>query len=176
MSTSTLAAMTWRRALKHFAPSSPIDITPILKAAALAPSSFGIQPFQIYVITSPEMKSKIAPVAYNQPQITECSHLLVFAARKDAKGSVERCIKAHNFDVLAPEYATIIRNSLGGLDDKSFLEFSCNQAHVALGFGLVAAADLQIGSCPMGGFNAEVRFMINRMCYLYCTIWSILLV
>ena len=79
MSVTTLASMAWRRALKNFGSSStPLDITPILKAAALAPSSFGIQPFQIYVVTNDEMKSKIKLAAYNQPQvIMSCFNILI---------------------------------------------------------------------------------------------------
>ena len=70
MSTSTLTSMAWRRALKSFPPAlTPLDINPILKAAALAPTSFGIQPFQIYVVTSDELKAKIKTAAYNQPQV-----------------------------------------------------------------------------------------------------------
>jgi nitroreductase len=71
MSVQCLASMTWRRALKHFPPAiKPIDINPILKAATLAPSSFGVQPFQIYVVTNADIKSKIAAVAYRQPQVS----------------------------------------------------------------------------------------------------------
>jgi nitroreductase / dihydropteridine reductase len=72
MSKEILASMAWRRAAKHFLPPlRPIDISPILNAALLAPTSFGIQPFQIYVVSSAEMKKKIQPAAYNQPQVTD---------------------------------------------------------------------------------------------------------
>ena len=72
MSAQCLASMAWRRALKHFpAPTKPIDITPILTAASLAPTSFGVQPFQIYVISNADVKSKIAAAAYQQPQVRE---------------------------------------------------------------------------------------------------------
>jgi Nitroreductase family len=70
MSVQCLASMTWRRALKHFPLAiKPIDINPILTAASLAPTSFGVQPFQIYVVTNADVKSKIAAVAYRQPQV-----------------------------------------------------------------------------------------------------------
>ena len=52
----------------------------ILEAAHLAPSSSGLQPFEIIVVTSSELKEKIKPIANNQSQITDCSHLLIFAA------------------------------------------------------------------------------------------------
>ncbi|WP_445956975.1 nitroreductase family protein, partial [Yeosuana sp.] len=52
----------------------------IIEAARLAPTSSGLQPFEIMVITNQEVKEKIKPVAWNQSVITDCSHLLVFAA------------------------------------------------------------------------------------------------
>ena len=75
MSVQCLASMSWRRALKHFPPAmKPIDISPILTAASLAPTSFGVQPFQIYVISNADIKSKIAAAAYQQPQVKVISH------------------------------------------------------------------------------------------------------
>ena len=89
MSKEMIASMTWRRALKHFLPPlKPIDISPILNAAALAPTSFGVQPFQIYVVTSAETKKRIAPVAYNQPQVT------------DSETDVKYCDQCSNSDLL----------------------------------------------------------------------------
>ena len=55
-------------------------INNILEAIRLAPTSSGLQPFEVFVITDPEVKAKIKEIAWNQPQVTDCSHLLVFAA------------------------------------------------------------------------------------------------
>ena len=52
----------------------------ILDAAILAPTSSGLQPFEIFVVTNQEVKEQIRPIAWNQSMITDCSHLLVFAA------------------------------------------------------------------------------------------------
>lgn len=52
----------------------------ILEATRLAPTSSGLQPFEILMVTNPEIKAKIREVAWNQPQVTDCSHLMVFAA------------------------------------------------------------------------------------------------
>src|SRR3989338_1034177 len=56
----------------------------------LAPSSFNIQPWKIKVITDKETKEKLLPVSYNQPQVTTCSHLLVFCANTDIEGLIDR--------------------------------------------------------------------------------------
>lgn len=161
MSASLLSSFAWRRALKTFVPPSKLpknaipDISPILEAARLAPTSFGVQPFNIHVVTKQETKAKLYDVSYQQNQVTSCTHLLVFSARKDASVTVERFIAAHNLDNTHPVYATSVRNVLSSLDSSSFLAFSTSQAYIALGFSLAAAADLRIGSCPMGGFNAD---------------------
>lgn len=73
MSTGMMMSLMWRRALKHFSPSGRVvDISSILNAASLAPTSFGVQPFQIYVVTNASVKEKISPAAYNQPQVKIC--------------------------------------------------------------------------------------------------------
>lgn len=78
--------------------------------------------------------------------------MLVFTARNDAVVAVERFIKSHDLDKHNLDYATALRQSLSGLDKQSFHSFASNQAFLALGFCLTAAADLKIGSCPMTGF------------------------
>lgn len=84
MSVQCLASMSWRRALKHFPPAmKPIDISPILTAASLAPTSFGVQPFQIYVISNADIKSKIAAAAYQQPQVRVICHKNVIKVPHD---------------------------------------------------------------------------------------------
>ncbi|MEP5052474.1 MAG: nitroreductase family protein, partial [Alloalcanivorax venustensis] len=75
-------ALNWRYATKRMTgenvPEEKVDR--ILEAARLAPSSFGLQPYTLLVAEPLELRQRIAPVAMNQPQITECSHLVIFAA------------------------------------------------------------------------------------------------
>ena len=128
MSSSLISSLIWRRALKSFGNSTgkpTIDVTPILEAARLAPTSFGIQPFHIHVVTNEEVKAKLKPVSYNQPQVVECSHLLIFTARSDAKDTVERYIEASQANENA---ASFFRGSIGGMDKASFLAWSTSQA------------------------------------------------
>src|SRR4051812_46029511 len=67
---SIIKGLMWRSALKHFAPIQPhlVQIEPILEAARLAPSSFGLQPYNIHVVTNKDVKSKLREVSYNQTQ------------------------------------------------------------------------------------------------------------
>jgi nitroreductase len=79
---SLLESLEWRYATKKMngiaVPQEKLDY--ILEAARLAPSSSGLQPYEIFVISNKELLEKIRPIAFNQNQITEASHLLVWAA------------------------------------------------------------------------------------------------
>lgn len=94
-----LAKLEARRAIKSFenVPASDINIRPILEAIRLAPTSFGMQPFTVYVVSSDATKAELSAPSLNQPQVKECSHLLVFAARSDASAVAEVSYKLDNY-------------------------------------------------------------------------------
>ncbi len=73
-----IQSLQWRSALKSFAPISPsaVNIAPILEATRLAPSSFGAQPYDIHVVSNPELKTKLREVSYNQAQVTISLYIL----------------------------------------------------------------------------------------------------
>src|ERR1035437_3518751 len=78
-----LDAFKWRYATKKYNPSKKVDqvlVDKILEAARIAPTSSGLQPFEVFVITNQELKNKIVPFAHDQQIVADCSHLLVFAA------------------------------------------------------------------------------------------------
>jgi len=64
-------SLRWRQALKHFVPVSPdkVNIQPVLEAIQLSPSSYGIQPYNLHVVTSQDVKLKLRAVSYDQPQV-----------------------------------------------------------------------------------------------------------
>ena len=148
---SFLANLTWRRAVKHFAPPSaaapPPDISPLLTAVTEAPTCFGLQPFKVFVITNAEAKARLAPVCYNQPQITECTHLLVFCARNDLEVRLEEYITATGTEA----GRAMIENMISHLSHP--VHWAKHQAYIALGFALAAAAEKHIATCPMEGFD-----------------------
>lgn len=149
---SFLSNLTWRRAVKHFVPpngTTPApDIAPLLTAACEAPSSFGLQPFKIIVVTNAEAKANLAPVCYNQPQVTECTHLFVFCARNDLEVRLEEYVAATG----TPEAGqTMIGNMIAHLSHP--VHWAKHQTYLALGFALAAAAERKIATCPMEGFD-----------------------
>ena len=79
--------LNWRYAVKRFDPEKKIgleDWSALENSLLMAPSSYGLQPWKFYVVSDPEMKKKLQPVSWDQPQIVECSHLVVISALKDA--------------------------------------------------------------------------------------------
>lgn len=81
-----LSSLHWRYAVKRFDPTrriDPITWTAIEQSLVLTPSSFGLQPWQFCVVQSPEIKAQLPTISWNQSQPRDCSHMVVFAARKN---------------------------------------------------------------------------------------------
>lgn len=157
MNQSFTANLEWRRAVKHFG-SGDVDTRPILQAMLNAPSSFGLQPYKILAVTNKELKEKLKPLSYNQSQVTECHTLFILCARTDAEVRGEEYLEA------TKDVTRGMRDMLMGfisyLPDKT--AWAARQAYIALGFGLAAAAEHKIASCPMEGFNgAEVSKLLT---------------
>ena len=160
---STLNNLKWRYATKRMngqkVPAEKLEN--ILDAIQLAPTSMGMQPFTILVIEDPKLKAKIAPAIYNQPQITEGSHVLIFAAWKDySNENVDKYINhIASLRGIPVESLDGMRNmvsgSIAGKTPEQLLNWNMRQAYIALGFGLVAAANEQVDATPMEGFNPE---------------------
>lgn len=131
----------------------------IKEAIRLAPTSLGLQPFKVYIVENQELKQTIFDeAASGQPQIPQCSQLFVFAAlRKITKEIIDDYFNL--IDVtrdLPKEKLAGFRSMVDGLitrtDEENF-NWSTRQAYIALGFGLVAAANEEVDSVPIEGFN-----------------------
>ncbi|MGI4729815.1 MAG: NAD(P)H-dependent oxidoreductase [Janthinobacterium lividum] len=159
---SLIENLNWRYATKRMngqkVPQEKVD--QILEAIRLAPTSFGLQPFTVLVIENEELRKTIQPVAYNQPQIFEASHLLVFAAWTDiteqqidafmADTAKERGIDVANL----AGYKNVITGTVERLTPEQRSNWATKQAYIAFGIGLAAAAELKVDATPMEGFDA----------------------
>lgn len=156
-------ALTWRYASKRMtgAKIPKVKFEAILNAIALAPSSFGLQPYSILIIESKSMLEKIKPIAMMQPQITEASALLVFAAWEKITHvkidtyfkqiALERKVTQVSLKPVKLQIEKLLKNS-----EINNFNWSAKQAYLALGIGLTAAADLKIDSTPMEGFDKNL--------------------
>ncbi len=158
--------LNWRFATKEFDTAKPVSkehLEKILEAVRLAPTSYGLQPFHVYVIENMKTKKDIRPNAFLQKQIDTATYLLVFCARVD-KDDMSKRVDAYvelsagddKMKKLKMEPVKLImKGSIRGKSDQEFEAWSQKQCYIGLGFGLAAAAELKIDSCPMEGFSKE---------------------
>jgi nitroreductase/dihydropteridine reductase len=158
-----LENLNWRYATKKMngtaVPKDKVDY--ILEATRLAPSSSGLQPYQIIAVSNKELLEKIKPIARNQGQITEASHLLVFAAwdnyTVDRIGEVfkrtatERNVPENTMD----DYKNMLVGAYTNREAAINFQHAAKQSYIAFGVALLAAAEQKVDATPMEGFDNE---------------------
>jgi nitroreductase/dihydropteridine reductase len=162
--------LNWRYATKRMTgekvPREKIDT--ILEAARLAPTASGVQPFNILVIADKQLLERVRPVANNQPQITEASHLLVFAAWDDI--TPEKIDHIHDHitrerNLAVDAMATTVERLKGffaGMTQEQRFQWAARQTYIAFGIAIAAAAIEQVDATPMEGFkNAELDLLLG---------------
>jgi len=153
--------MNWRYATKKMDPAKAVPaekVEAIVEAVRMAPTSSGTQPFELFVITNPDVRTKIREAASDQSPITDGSHLLVFAAwdnyteeridevaqlNKDARGDLP----------LIDGYYGNLKSMYVPRDAETNYAHAARQAYIALGFAMLAAAEQEVDSTPMEGFD-----------------------
>jgi nitroreductase len=158
-----LDRLNWRYAVKKFDPTRKVsdkDIETLEKSIMVAPTSFGLQLFKAIVITDDQMKLKLKPAAWGQPQITDSSHLIIFAAKKtiapeDVDKFFERIVEVRGTPL---ETLTEYKAMVAGFGEKAVAEgwaftWCQRQTYLALGFLLQTAALIGVDACPMEGFD-----------------------
>lgn len=153
----------WRYATKSFDPMAKIpdaDWQTLERSLVLTPSSFGLQPWKFFVVTDPDTKAKLKPASWNQSQIVDSSHVVVFAIKKDLSApDIDRFLSrtAEVRGVTTDSLASYRQMMLGALTSPSFNvnEWATRQVYIAIGFFMAAAAMLGIDTCPIEGFEPE---------------------
>lgn len=153
----------WRYATKVFDTTKKVSnetINELLDAARLSPSWYGVQPWKFILIEDPSLRQKLRAASYDQSQVTDASHFVVFAAKtgyseKDVDAYIESTAKLQG---VSPSDLTPLREGIMGsivnrLQGAALANFAMNQTHIALGFFLEAAALKKVDACPMGGFD-----------------------
>lgn len=158
-----LDKLKWRYAAKAMNGQkvSADKIENILEAASLAPTSSGLQPFEILVVTNQEIKEKIRAIGWNQSVITDCSHLLVFAAWDtytaerintmfDLTNEV-RGFKNEGWE----NYRQMLLNSYPQKDAEVNFQHAARQAYISFSQAIAAAAFEGVDSTPIEGFDPD---------------------
>lgn len=161
----------WRYATKKMNGKAvePETLDRILEAARLAPTSSGLQPYEILVVKNSEIKEKIKAIAWNQSVVTECSHLLVFAAWDTY--TAERINKI--FDLVNEQrgfknegwenYRQSLLSTYPQRDAELNFNHAAKQAYIGFGMAIAAAAIEGVDCTPMEGFDAAALDQILNL-------------
>ena len=161
---SLIDHLNWRHAVKAYDPSKKVseeNISKIIEAARLAPTSSGLQPFKVLVVRNADIKKKLAEGALNPDCMRDASHVIIFAAWD--RYTEERIDKVYDFTT---EERGLPKGRFGSYTDKlksiylpqpAELNFAhtARQTYIALGLALAQAAELKIDTTPVEGFNNE---------------------
>lgn len=156
-----LKSLQWRYATKKYNSTVKVaddKVMQIIEAARMAPTSSGLQPFEMILIKNQELKEKLLPVVMNQSQVKDSSHVLVFAAwdsyteeRIDAVFNNVESIRE-----LAPgtmnDYKASIKSNFESKSKDQQFNHAARQAYIAFGIAIAAAAELRVDASPMEGF------------------------
>lgn len=159
-----LKQLNWRYATKKFDASRKIpDATwsTLERVLNLSPSAFGLQPWKFLVINDPDTRKKLREVSWNQPQITDASHLVVFTFLTNVTTELADRLVARTAEVRAQTveslkgYSDMLTSFVDGAPGKGIPldHWASRQAYLALGMFLSAAAMLEIDACPMEGID-----------------------
>ena len=154
----------WRYAAKKMNPAKAVPqekVDRILEAIRLTATSSGLQPYEVFVVTSKEVRERIKPIAWNQEQVTDSSHLLVFAAWDNYTAdrintmfdlvNTERGFKNEGWE----NYRQMLLGMYPQRDAEVNYQHAARQAYIGLGTALIAAAEEQVDATPMEGFDPK---------------------
>lgn len=159
-----LEDLNWRYATKKFDSTKKVsaeDLELIKEAIRLSPSSYGLQPYEILIITDPKTKASLLQHSYNQKQVVDCSHLFVFCHYiKIPDTIVDNYID--NISVTRGTdledlkgFQNVIKGSISSRNPENLQNWASKQCYLALANLLNVCAHLRIDSCPMEGFVPE---------------------
>ena len=158
-----LEQLNWRYATKQFDPARKIPAAEwagLEEAIRLAPSSLGVQPWVFVVVNDPEVRKQLRDASWGQPQITDASHMVVFAAKKDVTEAdvdhyMQRIadVRGASLSDLAGFRAMVAAGVLEGKDTAGRALWTSRQTYIPIGVLITSAALMGLDACPMEGIN-----------------------
>lgn len=161
---SLLDKLRWRYATKKMDSTKTVPtekVEEILEAVRLTASSSGLQPYELIVITNKDVREKIKAIANNQTQVTDCSHLVIFAAWDDYTAQrindafdMTEAVRNFKNDAGVAYRQMLLKNYPARGSEVNFTH-AAKQAYIGLGTALIAAAEAGVDSTPMEGFDPK---------------------
>jgi nitroreductase len=162
-----LEAQSWRYATKQFDPSRRIPESTwetLRKASSLSPSSYGLEPYRLVDVCDPAVRKRLREFAWNQAQVTDASHFVVFAiespyGEEQADQFLARVVRERGvtLESLAGYRQAILGDLIHGPRSAKIATWAANQAYIVLGNLMTSAALLGVDSCPLEGLD-PVKF------------------
>src|SRR5690606_10083164 len=167
-------AISWRYATKRMnrRKVDQAQLNQIMEAIRLSPSSRGLQPYRVFVVESDEWKEKIRPVADNQPQIVECSHLFIFCVENViSKSKLEKFIRHVSSERNLPvdkldNLKNVIARDQLVMNEEQYYHWAAKQAYIALAYGQLMANTLGIDAAALEGFNKNKMDELLNLCQI----------
>jgi nitroreductase len=157
-------ALAWRYATQKYDPAKKIskeDMQEILEAINSAPTSYGLQPFRLIHVKSPELRQQLRAASFDQSPVTDASDLIVFTVNRNMGDQhldtyMQRIVEVREVErERLNRFQENIVGVLSNLSSEELIAWNTKQAYIGLGFGLVMAATLGIDSTPMEGFQKD---------------------
>ncbi len=158
-----LDSLSWRYAVRQFS-KQKLDsevVNELVEAVRLTPSSYGLQPYKLIVVSSDKVKEQLLPFAMGQTKVRDCSHLFVLASQT----SITESLIDQYFDKLESlrdlssgstvGFKSHVKQVMLGKSKLEQANWAEQQAYIALGNLLTVAAANKVDACPMGGFEAD---------------------
>lgn len=155
-------ALAWRYATKKFDTRKlPAETWAALRDSLVqTPSSFGLQPWKFVVVESPEARARLKPVSWDQTQVTDASHLVVFARRSemteaDINRHISRILSVRGLpaEKLEPYRQMMLAYVVKAKDAAAQREWAARQCYIALGQLMAAAAVMRVDTCALEGID-----------------------
>ena len=161
--TDLLDSLVWRYATKKFDPAKTIPAetwSALEESLVLTPSSYGLQPWKFLIVTSPALKEQLSPLSWNQAQVKDCSHYVIFTIKKnlaaaDVDRFVARTAEVRNVpvDTIAGYRNMMVNDVVYGARSFNVNEWATRQTYISLGNFMTSAALLGVDTCPMEGIE-----------------------
>lgn len=157
-----LKSLEWRYATKKFDASKELSedqLNLLLDSIQLTASSYGLQPYEVFIVEDKEIRTKLSDAAWNQPQILDANYVLVFAANTNVDETylekyMQNTAATRNISLEALSgFSDMIKNTVLTFPQEQKVEWAKRQAYIALGNLLSTAAVHEIDACPMEGFD-----------------------
>lgn len=167
-----IESLEWRYATKKFDPAKKLDteqLDYLKEAIRLSVSSYGLQMYNVLIVSDPKTKEILRPMAWDQPQITNCSHLFIFCNPIEYKDEfvddyIDQVVKEQEVELSTMEdYREFIKKKVG---EKSKIELNAwmqRQPYLAIANLIIACAEQRIDACPLEGFEPQ---LINKQLLL----------